>query len=59
MIKAICNEPIVVPNEKNMLVEYEPGQEFEMDEDIYEALKEAGLKIEMVTEDVKNSNNTI
>ena len=45
-MKAICDEPIVVPDENNEMIKYEAGQEFEMDEDIYNALKEAGLKIE-------------
>ena len=48
MIKAICNEAIVVPDENNKLIKYEAGQVFEMDEDIYNTLKEAGVKLEKV-----------
>jgi hypothetical protein len=48
MIKAVCNEPIVVPDENNRLIKYEAGNVFEMDEDIFEALKEAGVKLQKV-----------
>jgi hypothetical protein len=57
MIKAICNESIVIPDEENVPVKYEPGQVFEMDEDIFQALKEAGLKIEKANKTEKKEAN--
>jgi hypothetical protein len=47
-MKAICTEPIVVPDENNKLIKYEAGQVFEMDKDIFEALKEAGVRLQKV-----------
>ena len=47
MVKVICNEPMSAPDEKNNIVRYEAGQEFEMDPEIYKALIEAGVKLEL------------
>jgi len=50
MIKAVCSEPIAVPDENNKLIKYEAGQVFEMDEDIFKALKEAGVKLKIIND---------
>lgn len=55
MVKVICNEPIAAPDEENNIVKYEAGQEFEMDADIFKALVEAGVKLELAPEKNKTS----
>jgi hypothetical protein len=53
MVKVICNEPMAAPDEKNNIVRYEAGQEFEMDAEIYKALVEAGVKLELAPGETK------